>query len=52
MTVKKVVAMLLCFAMLFSMAACGETKPAANNNAGGNETPAVQPTISRPSLSD
>ena len=45
MTVKKVVAMLLCFAMLFSMAACGETKPAANNNAGGNEAPAVQPTI-------
>ena len=45
MTVKKVVAMLLCLAMVFGMAACGETKPAANNNAGGNEAPAVQPTI-------
>ena len=44
MTVKKVVALLLCFAMLFGMAACGNNGGSGNNAANNNAAP-VEPTV-------
>ena len=54
MTVKKVVAMLLCFAMLFGMAACGGGGGQSNNAANNNAAPveAIKLKASSPAAPD